>query len=53
MQLVTGFGGAAVNIPLSIFLCMTGKLDVTGVLMATVAATPASNLAVFVTSQVF
>lgn len=48
VQLVTGFAGAAVNIPLSIFLCTVGKLDVTGVLVATVVAMFASNVAVFV-----
>ena len=48
VQLVTGFAGAAVNIPLSVFLCTAGELDVTGVLVATVVAMLASNVAVFV-----
>ncbi len=47
-QLITGFAGAAVNIPLSIFLCTACGLDVTGVLVATIVAMLACNVAVFV-----
>ncbi len=47
-QLIIGFAGAAVNIPLSIALCTVCGLDVTGVLVATIFAMLASNVAMFI-----
>lgn len=48
VQLACGVGGAVVNIPLSIFLCVNCSLGSPGVLLATISTMVASNAATYV-----